>query len=122
VQTLQQDVDALTDQVERHDIRKHPEQREQKEAELQARLKDYTEMTDFVSTQSLHHTVLNSGNPSIKGWVFFSVKDRWIGPWHKPEQFILRVPAGDQILEFPFSLPPEGNAVELRRRPQEENQ
>ena len=122
VQHLQDDVDALTDQVERHDIRKHPEQREQKEAELQARLKDYTEMIDFVSTQSLHHAVLNSGDPSIKGWVFFSVKDRWIGPWHKPEQFILRVPAGDQILEFAFSLPPKNNEVELRKRPQAENQ
>ena len=47
-------------------------------------------MIDFVSTQSLHHAVLNSGDPSVKGWVFFSVKDRWIGPWHKPEQFVLR--------------------------------
>jgi hypothetical protein len=121
VQHLQEDVDALTDQVERHEIRKHPEQRAQKETELQARLKDYTEMIDFVSTQSLHHVVLNSGDSSIKGWVFFSVKDRWIGPWHKPEQFILRVPAGDQILEFPFSLPPKNNEVELRKRPQAEN-
>ena len=66
VQHLQDDVDALTDQVERHDIRKHPEQREQKEAELQARLKDYTEMMDFVSTQSLHHAVLNPGEPIRK--------------------------------------------------------
>ena len=32
VQRLQEDVDGLTDQVERHEVRKHPEQKEQKEA------------------------------------------------------------------------------------------
>ena len=119
VHHLQEDVDGLTDQVERHEVRKHPEQKEQKEAELQARLKDYTEMMDFVSTQSLHYTVLSPAKPAISGWAFFSVKDRWIGPWHKPEQFILRLPVGTFMVEFPFSLPPEGGGVELRRRSSE---
>ena len=116
VQHLQEDVDNLTDQVERHEVRKHPEEKEQKEAELQARLKDYTEMMDFVSTQSLRHAVLSPGKPAISGWVFFSVEDRWIGPWRKPEQFILRLPVGAYVVEFPFSLPPHGVGVELRRR------
>jgi hypothetical protein len=116
VQHLQQDVDSLTDQVERHEVRKHPEQKEQKEAELQARLKDYTEMIDFVSTQSLRHAVLSPEKPAISGWAFFSVEDRWIGPWRKPEQFILRLPVGAYTVEFPFSLPPNGVGVELRRR------
>lgn len=116
VQHLQEDVDSLTDQVERHEVRKHPEQKEQKEAELQARLKDYTEMMDFVSTQSLRHAVLSPANPALSGWVFFSVKDRWIGPWRKPEQFILRLPVGNLVVEFPFSLPPQSGAVKLRRR------
>jgi hypothetical protein len=116
IQRLQEDVDGLTDQVERHEVRKHPEQKAQKEAELQAQLKDYTEMMDFVSTQSLRHTVLNPAKPEISGWVFFSVKDRWIGPWRKPEQFILRLPVGNLVAEFPFSLPPQGGGVELRRR------
>jgi hypothetical protein len=106
----------LTDQVERHDVRKHPEQKEQKEAELQARLKDYTEMMDFVSTQSLRHAVLSPAKPAVSGWVFFSVKDRWIGPWQKPEQFILRLPVGNLLVEFPFSLPPQGGGLELRHR------
>jgi hypothetical protein len=117
VQHLQEDTDSLTDQVERHDVRKHPEQKEQKEAELQARLKDYTEMMDFISTQSLRYTVLNPAKPAVSGWVFFSVKDRWIGPWRKPEQFILRLPSENLTVEFPFSLPPQGRGVELRRRP-----
>jgi hypothetical protein len=122
VQRLQEDVDSLTDQVERHEVRKHPEQKEQKEAELQARLKDYTEMMDFVSTQSLRSAALSPAKPAISGWVFFSVKDRWIGPWHKPEQFILRLPVGTFMVEFPFSLPPQGGGVELRRRSPESSQ
>lgn len=122
VQHLQEDVDNLTDQVERHEVRKHPEQKEQKEAELQARLKDYTEMMDFVSTQSLHYAVLSPTKPEISGWVFFSVKDRWIGPWRKPEQFILRLPVENLIVEFPFSLPPQGGGIELRRRSPEPSQ
>jgi hypothetical protein len=122
VQRLQEDVDSLTDQVERHEVRKHPEQKEQKEAELQARLKDYTEMMDFVSTQSLPYATLSPAKPAISGWVFFSVKDRWIGPWHKPEQFILRLPVGTFMVEFPFSLPPQGGGVELRHRSPESSQ
>lgn len=116
VQHLQEDVDGLTDQVERHEVRKHPELKEQKEAELQARLKDYTEMMDFISTQSLRYTVLSPAKPEISGWIFFSVKDRWIGSWQKPEQFVLRLPVENLIVEFPFSLPPQGGGVELRRR------
>lgn len=116
VQHLQEDVDSLTDQVERHEVRKHPEQKERKEAELQARLKDYTEMMDFVSTQSLRYALLSPAKTTISGWVFFSVKDRWIGPWHEPEQFILRLPVTNLLVEFPFSLPPHGEGVELRRR------
>ena len=122
VQQLQRDVDALTDQVERHEVRKHPEQKEQKEAELQARLKDYTEMMDFVSTQALRYAVLSPAKPAISGWVFFSVKDRWIGPWHKPEQFVLRLPVGNFVVEFPFSLPPQSGRVELRRRSSESSE
>jgi hypothetical protein len=122
VQHLQEDVDSLTDQVERHEVRKHPEQKEQKEAELQARLKDYTEMMDFVSTQSLRYAVLSPAKPAISGWVFFSVKDRWIGPWRKPEEFILRLRVADLMVEFPFSLPPKSGGIELRRRTPEPSQ
>lgn len=122
VQQLQEDVDGLTDQVERREVRNHPEQKQQKEAELQARLKDYTEMMDFVSTQALRYAILSPAKPSVGGWVFFSVKDRWIGPWRKPEQFILRLPVANLIVEFPFSLPPQRGGIELRRRSPEPSQ
>jgi len=118
VRQLQENAEGLTHQVEQHEIPKHPELRDQKEAELQERLKDYTEMTDFISTRALHPTTLNSANSSVSGWVFFSVKDRWIGPWRKPEQFVLRFPLGGISVEFPFSLPPQSEKLELRRRNQ----
>lgn len=114
---LQEDVDDLTDDVERHQVRNHPEQKVQKEAELQSRLKDYTETMDFISTHALRPAVLNLANPTVSGWVFFAVKDRWIGPWRKPEQFVLRLPVANRIVEFPFSLPPPTGGLELRRRP-----
>lgn len=119
LQRLQQNVDDLTDEVERHQVRKHPERKEQQETELQARLKDYTEMMDFISTQALRPVVLNPANSSASGWVFFGIKDRWIGPWRKPEQFVLRLPVENLIVEFPFSLPPQTGGVELRHRPTE---
>lgn len=117
---LQEDVDELTDEVERHQVRNHPEQKAQKETQLQSRLKDYTEMMDFMSTQALRPAGLNRSNSTVSGWVFFAIKDRWIGPWRKPEQFILRLPIGNLIVEFPFSLPPQTGGIELRHRPAEQ--
>jgi hypothetical protein len=113
---LQQNVDDLTDEIERHQIKKHPGQKQQKEAELQARLKDYTEMMDFISTRALHPVTLDASNSSAGGWVFFGIRHKWIGPWRKPEQFILRLPVEDIVVEFPFMLPPEPGKVQLRRR------
>ena len=113
---LQQNVDDLTDEVERHDVKKHPELKGQKETELQVRLRDYTEMMDFISTRGLKPLTLDSSNSSASGWVFFSIKDKWIGPWRKPEEFVLRFPAEHSIVEFPFSLPPKGAKVEFRKR------
>jgi hypothetical protein len=119
VKHLQDNIDDLTDQIERHQVKKHPEQREQKETELQARLKDYTEMMDFVSTRALRPTTLDGSNSSASGWVFFGVRNKWIGPWRRPEQFILRMPVENFVVEFPFSLPPQAGKIELRKRPGE---
>lgn len=99
-----------------YQIRKHPEQKEQKEAQLQVWLKSQTEMMDFISTRSLRPTVLDAAHTSASGWVFFRAKGRWIGPWQKPEEFILRMPVADQMIELPFSLPPEPGKVQLRHR------
>ncbi len=86
------------------------------ETELQARLKDYTEMMDFISTRGLHPTVLDGSSSSASGWVFLSIKDKWIGSWRRQEQFVLRLPVENLIVEFPFALPPEPGKVMLRHR------
>jgi hypothetical protein len=119
VKHLQQNIDDLTDEIERHQVRRHPEQKEQKEAELQARLKDYTEMMDFISTRALRPVTLDTSNFSAGGWVFFGIRDKWIGPWRRPEQFVLRMPVENLMVEFPFELPPKAGKVELLRRPSE---
>jgi len=121
LKTLQENVDDLTDEVERHQIKKHPAQKEQKETELQSRLKDYTEMMDFISTRALRPMTLDGSNSSASGWVFFSIKNKWIGPWRRPEQFVLRLPVENVIVEIPFALPPEPGKVILRHRPEDQN-
>ncbi len=117
LKSLQENVDDLTDEVERHQVKKHPEQKEKLEADLQTRLKDYTEMMDFVSTRALRPMTLDGSNSAASGWVFFGVKNKFIGPWRRPEQFVLRLPVENVIVEFPFSLPPEPGKVILRHRP-----
>jgi hypothetical protein len=116
LQHLQENITDLTDEVERHQIAKHPNQKEKKETELQARLKDYTEMMDFISTRALRPGILDPSKSSVDGWVFFSTRNKWIGGWRRPEQFILRLPVENVIVEFPFELPPKQGKVELRRR------
>ena len=117
LKSLQDNVDDLTDEIERHQVKKRPEQKEQMEADLQARLKDYTEMMDFISTRALRPMTLDESNSSAGGWVFFSIKNKFIGPWRRPEQFVLRLPVENLIVEFPFALPPEPGKVILRHRP-----
>lgn len=119
LQQLQQNMDELTDEITHHQLRAHPDRKDAKEAELQQRLKDYTEMMDFISTRTLRDHVLDSSNASASGWVFFGTKNRWIGPWRRPEQFVLRIPVENAVVEFPFELPPKGGKVELRHRPGE---
>ncbi len=53
LKSLQDNVDDLTDEIERHQVKKHPEKKDQMETELQSRLKDHTEMMDFISTRGL---------------------------------------------------------------------
>ena len=116
---LQQNMDDLTDEIEHHQLRKHPALKDAKESELQQRLRDYTEMMDFISTRALRDGTLDPSNASGTGWIFFSTKNRWIGPWRRPEQFVFRIPVENAVVEFPFELPPKGGKVQLRRRPGE---
>jgi len=112
---LRRDNDEVTHQTEKH-VRKHPEDKQKEEAELQARLKDITEMAEFVQTRALQPGTLDGTHPSTSGWVFFSTEDRWIGTLHPPEQFVLRLPVKNVMVEFPFQLPPKVGKMELRRR------
>jgi hypothetical protein len=113
----QNDTDALAEETER-EIRKHPEKKEQQEAKLTAGQKDTADMIEFLKTSSLRAITLDSGHPEASGWVLFSTKSKWIDDLQKQEEFVLRVPFGNRIVEFPFSLPPSEGDLILRRRPE----
>jgi hypothetical protein len=111
------DADSLLAETER-EVVKHPEQKEKKEAALAASQKDAAEMIEFLNTRSLRATRLDPGHPEVTGWVLFNVKSKWIGDLQKQEEFVLRVPLEGRVVEFPFSLPPSGGDLILRRRPE----
>ena len=75
-------------------------------------------MLEFLSTRTLRAAKLDAGHPEISGWVLFSTKSKWIGELQKQEEFVLRVPLGGRVVEFPFSLPPSEGDLILRRRPE----
>jgi hypothetical protein len=111
------DADALAEETER-EIRKHPGNKEEKEASLAVREKDAAEMIEFLNTRTLHAMTVNSDHPDASGWVLFSSKSKWIDGLRKQEEFVLRVQLGHQVVEFPFSLPPSEGDLILRRRPE----
>jgi hypothetical protein len=112
---VQSDADALNDQIA-HEVQKHPEQKEQKEAYMRAFLKDSAELTEFVGKNTLRPTKLSPGNPETSGWVLFSTQSKWISGWKKQEEFLLRVPLEGKVFEFPFKLPPKPGEAILRKR------
>lgn len=112
---VQKDADTLNDQIA-HEVEKHPDEKEKKEAYMRAFLKDSAELTEFVGNNSLRSTTLNPSNPETSGWVLFSTESKWISGWKKQEEFILRVPLEGKIFEFPFKLPPKPGEVILRKR------
>jgi hypothetical protein len=113
---LQSKADSFSDETQ-HEISRHPEKKEEKEATLQAYQKDLTEMLEFLSTRSLKSAKLDGGTPEASGWLFFSTRSKWIGDWKKQEDLVLRIPLDNQVLEFPFSLPPTEGDLILRKRP-----
>jgi len=112
---VQGDADTLNDQTA-HEVQKHPEQKEQKEAYVRAFLKDSAELEEFVGKNSLRPTKLSPGHEDASGWLLFSTKSKWIGKWKKQEEFILRVPVSGMVFEFPFRLPPKPGETILRKR------
>jgi hypothetical protein len=114
---IQNDSDELVHQSER-ELRKHPERRQVVEDRLREHEKLVAQWLEHLSTRALRDTTLNSGRPEISGLVMFNTKTRWRGDWKEQENFVLRVPAGNVIFEFPFTLPPAGDAPALRPRPE----
>lgn len=112
---MQNDVDTLVFDTER-EIKKHPEEAEEKTNRAREFQKQVAELIEFLSTQSLEPAILNPGNPEIHGWVFFGTKNKWLGSWKSREGFILRVWMKDKVWEFPFSLPPTEGDLILRKR------
>lgn len=112
---IQANTDELEHQTER-ELKKHPEKKDEKEALVQNYLKDATEFQDFLNRNALRDTKLDPGNTETTGWVAFSTHNKWIGDWKKQEEFVLRIPFEDHIVEFPFKLPPEEGDLILRQR------
>ncbi len=110
--------DSLVEETAR-EIRKHPEKKDAKEATLAARQKDAADTIEFLKTRSLRPLTLDPNHPEASGWVLFSVKSKWIDALQKQEEFVLRVPLGNRVTEFQFSLPPSEGDLILRRRPED---
>lgn len=113
---IQNDAKEAVDQTERQ-IQKHPDQKQKKEILLRDYQRQVEELLDFVTTRSLRGTTLDPRNPETKGWVFFGTRDKWIGDWKEPEEFVLRFPLQKRVFEFPLTLPPGKDDLILRRRP-----
>jgi hypothetical protein len=111
----QDDADELEYQT-RREIEKHPEKREEREKYVQAYQKEAAEFQDFLTQHTLPPVELDSSRSEASGWVLFSTKSKWVGAWKKPEEFVLRVPVGDRLVEFPFALPTQAGDLILRQR------
>jgi hypothetical protein len=97
-------------------LRKHPEQKNEIEAELDNQQRSIDQMIEF-----LHGEMLQGpppGSNQTAGWLLFSTKNRWIGQLNQQEEFVLRIPLGTVVAEFPFTLPPTQGDIELRTRPE----
>jgi hypothetical protein len=109
--------ETLAEEIQR-EISKNPEKKTEKAVKLQARQNDAAEMIEFLNTRTLRAETLDADHSAATGWVLFSVESKWIAELQKQEEFLLRVPVGNRLVEFPFSLPPSEGDLILRRRPE----
>jgi hypothetical protein len=116
---IQADTDELVYQSEKT-IKKHPEKKDALELKLQEHQQLVSRWLEFLTTQALRDVRVDSGRPEVTGWVFFSTRSKWLGTWKEHEEFILRIPIGKRVFEFPFALPAEGMPA-LRQRGQPES-
>jgi hypothetical protein len=112
---FKQDSERFAEATERN-IEKHPGKKADLESALQEHQKNIADMLAFFDARSLRPLRLDPAHPEAAGWVYFSASSKWIGDWKKQEEFILRIPLADQIIEFPFALPPSAGDLLLRRR------
>jgi hypothetical protein len=112
---LQQNSDAQAQETERQ-VSKHPEKKEEKESALRVYENNVKQTQEFLKSHSLRPAHLSPAEAEVSGWILFSAKSKWIDDWKKQEQFVLRVPVANQLVEFPFALPPSQGDLLLRRR------
>jgi hypothetical protein len=115
-QKTQADADEVEHET-RREIEKHPERKEEREKYVQEYEKEAAELVDFVTQRAFPAVQLDASRTQADGWLLFSAKNKWIGEWKRPEEFVLRIPVGDRVLEFPFALPPQQGDLILRKRP-----
>jgi hypothetical protein len=113
--TTQADADEVEHQTKR-EIEKHPERKEEREKYVEEYQKGAAEFLEFLTSRTLRAVQLNPSHAEVKGWILFSAKNKWLGDWKRPEEFVLQLPLGDRILEFPFALPPQQGDLILRQR------
>jgi hypothetical protein len=114
---LEKDASAAAQSAAK-EIQKHPEKEAALRSSLELRRRDIADMQQFLKDHALGKTRLSSEHPEASGWIYFSARGRWIGDWKKQEQFVLKVPVGVTVVEFPFLLPPSQGDFRLRARPE----
>lgn len=101
-------------QIAAHQIRQHPEKKAGLEATLKAQQQNTSQMIEWSRTKTLQSS--STENNEVSGWLLFAASTRWIGALNRQEEFLLRVPLGNLLVEFPFELPPSQDDVRLRTR------
>jgi len=96
------------------EIRKHPEEKDALEATLKAQQQNTSQTMEWARAKTLPSTPAE--NNEVSGWLLFAARSRWIGELNRQEEFLLRVPLGNVVVEFPFTLPPSQGDVRLRTR------
>jgi hypothetical protein len=115
IQKIQADADAFDGETRRA-IARHPAEKQVRETRLQDYQKSVNDLIEFLSKNTLREAHLDRANPEGRGWVFFDTNSKWLGGWRAQEEFVLRLPLGGKVFEFPFKLPPETGEFLLQKR------
>jgi hypothetical protein len=113
---IQDDSDELVHQSER-ELKRYPERRQVVEARLREHENVVAQSQEYLSAKTLRGMTLTPTQGEVTGLVFFPTRSKWKGDWKSQENLVLRLPIGGVVMEFPFTLPPVGEAPQLRQRP-----